>query len=620
LAYAAGLHGAFQFDDLHNIVYNPMLRSLGTPAQNWLAVALSSDAGMLRRPVSMLSFGLNVWFFGMGPFAFKAVNLAIHLANGALVYAIGRRIAARLSPSSSVQTQNEMIALVAAALWLLHPLHVSAVLYVVQRMNELSALFTLAGLLCYVESRNRMLEGQDGLRQGIMGLCAFGLLAVFSKENGALIFLYALIVEFFCYRFEAPTDTDRRTIKAFFVLTLAAPALLAAAYLMLHPQWLQVSYSVRDFTLSQRLLTEGRILWHYLLWIVLPNPAWMGIFHDDIATSTDLFEPASNLIAALGLVVLCVVAWKLRNRARGVAFSIAWFLAGHVMESSILPLELVFEHRNYLPMVGLILGITCSLAPGVAANGTRIRVALGAFASMSIVLAGLTAARASTWGSPLDLALTDASHHPLSARSQYEAGRMIIVSGEMKGERARADLEAESYFRHAAELDPREVAPLSELILIEAARGPVDKPLLDDLARRLREAHLYTKANAFFSMLHAASLSKLSLVPSDFAALTEAALANPRYPPKVRAMIMNDYGAYRFNIAHDSQDAIVWTLAAAAEDPKNPYFQINLATIALTVTPPDKAKAAQFLESARRLNTVGVYDKEIAELQRKLGP
>src|SRR5512146_1541458 len=130
LAYVGGLSGDFLFDDFQNIANNAVLRAIGTPAQSWLAVALSSAAGVLRRPVSMLSFGLNVLLFGMNPFAFKLVNLSIHLANGALIYAIGRRLATRLiNPRTTATIRPDTLALIAAGLWLLHPLNVSGVVY-----------------------------------------------------------------------------------------------------------------------------------------------------------------------------------------------------------------------------------------------------------------------------------------------------------------------------------------------------------------------------------------------------------------------------------------------------------------------------------------------------------
>ena len=207
LAYLRGLGGDFLFDDFPNIVTNPALQSIqdgGRP--DWFKVMFLTGSGVLRRPISMLSFGLNVYGFGMSPFAFKLVNLAIHLFNGILLYAVFRRIAGRMQTAGSA-IRPDVLAVVAAGVWLLHPLQVSSVLYIVQRMNLLATLFTLMGLLCYAEGRLRMLRGEPGLLAAVAGTCLFGLLAVFSKENGALVPLLCAVIELGYFR---PANGARR--------------------------------------------------------------------------------------------------------------------------------------------------------------------------------------------------------------------------------------------------------------------------------------------------------------------------------------------------------------------------------------------------------------------------
>ena len=423
-AYLPGLSGGFLFDDFSALLDNTALHAIGTSAQSWLAVALSSDAGILRRPISMLTFGMNVAVFGMNPLAFKLVNLGIHLLNGVLFYALARRIAARLVPAAAMPSSlaPERLALLATGLWLLHPLNVSSVIYVVQRMNELATLFILGGLLCYSDGRVRSLRGEPALPSAILGLCLFGALAVLSKENGALIFVYALVIEAICFRFDASEPNQRRFIHGFFWLSGAMPLALFTVYLLSHPQWLSDSFASRDFTLWERLLSEGRILCDYLLWIFVPNPAWMGTFHDDIVLSTGFFQPISTVFAIVFLLALTIAAWRLRCRNPGFAFGVAWFLVGHSMESTILPLELVFEHRNYLPMAGLLLGAVCAVGPWAASHSSGRATAVAGTA-LILACAGLTTIRATSWGNPLTLALTDALNHSASARPSKNNGR-----------------------------------------------------------------------------------------------------------------------------------------------------------------------------------------------------
>ncbi len=612
--YVRGLGGDFLFDDFPNIVTNPALQSIQNGDKpDWFAVMLLTGSGLLRRPISMLSFGLNVYGFGMDPFAFKLVNLAIHLLNGVLLYAIFHRIANRVLPQDGA-FRPEVLATIAIGAWLLHPLQVSSVLYIVQRMNLLATMFTLMGLLCYAEGRLRMLRGEPGLLVGIAGLCVFGLLAVFSKENGALIAMYAFAIECLAFRFAASAG-KRRILLAFFGLSVALPLVLYAAYVAMHPE--SLAYARNGFTLYTRLLSEARVLCDYLVWIFVPMPSFMGMYHDDIAVSASLFSPITTALSIAFLAALCASAWLLRTRLPVFAFGVAWFFIGHSLESTIFPLELVFEHRNYLPMAGPLLTAVCLLASARAPFWPS-RKGLAAFAAFAIVLlGGITAVRADSWGSALSLALADVAHHPLSSRSQYEAGRAIAAAAARDGTLKTATPAAIAYLKRAAELDPRQVFPGVSMILLRGTAGPVPPEEVADLAVRLRNAASNEQANPFLQLLVAASDSQLALTPSDVATLFDAALANPRWRPQVRAMMFNDYGAYIFNVVHDHQEAVRLTTKAAATDPTNAYFELNLAKIALATG--DRMTATDHLKAAQRLDKIGLHDKDIDELKRQIG-
>lgn len=174
VVYVRGLFGGFLFDDFGAIVDNPALRNIDGSITRWLAAALSSDSGWLRRPISMLSFGLDTLLFGVDPLPFKINNLIVHLVNGLLLYALAKRLIPRLGVVGDA-SRIRLVALVAMALWLLHPLNVGSVTYVVQRMNLLAVMFMLAGLICYASGRERMLRGEPGFVPAFGGIALFGL-------------------------------------------------------------------------------------------------------------------------------------------------------------------------------------------------------------------------------------------------------------------------------------------------------------------------------------------------------------------------------------------------------------------------------------------------------------
>lgn len=613
IVYLPALHSGFQFDDFQAILNNPALQAASSATRNWLAIALSSDTGMLRRPLSMLSFGANIALFGMSPFAFKAVNLAIHLLNGLLLFLIARRILAQWLDGGDGEHVATGAALFIASIWLLHPLNVSSVAYVVQRMNELSTLFMLAGLYCYVEARRPGSEMNPG--QGLLGLSLFALLAIFSKENGALIFAYAFLIEYFAFGFKG-TQNQRRTLQVLFGFVLALPLTLIALYLIAHPGWLAGGYAMRDFSLFERLLTEARILWLYVLWIFVPNPAWMGLFHDDIALSTSPLLPPTTLMAIIAWIVVAGSAVILRKRQPAYSFAVAWFLVGHSMESTVIALELVFEHRNYLPMAGLLIGVTAVVVKRFhRSDRSRRKLTIAATASVA-VFAVFTAARAQDWSDPLRLAMADVRHHPASARSQYEAGRAIVIDGAIHGAREAADSRALPYFQRATQLDVHSIHGLVAAILIDARHGPVAAADLHELAQRLRVIRPYNKANPFLDLLSAAGTEKLSLDGKDLSALVDAAMDNQNLPAKVRARVLNNYGAWQFNVAHDAQAAVSLTSAAAALQPTDAYYPLNLAQIASLLGQRDKA--LEYLAQARKLDATGAYAGQVSDLLHQL--
>jgi hypothetical protein len=202
--YFPGLSGDYMFDDRANLLQNQQLEFETLDLEALQNAAFSSGSGALRRPVSMASFALNRYFFGIAPFSHKVVNLGIHLLTGAALLLLGRMLLRSYQQYRDPALSEQIVTwlpIVIAGLWLVHPLNLTTVLYIVQRMTSLAALFTVCGLLLYVMGRRRMLAGKHGLSLILAGLLLCGSLAVFSKENGILLPLYMLVLETTLFRF-----------------------------------------------------------------------------------------------------------------------------------------------------------------------------------------------------------------------------------------------------------------------------------------------------------------------------------------------------------------------------------------------------------------------------------
>ncbi len=420
LVYLPGLPGAFVFDDISNIVNNPGIKLQALSMHGLLQAALSAPVGGLLRPVSTLSFTLNAYFFGINPEPFKITNICIHLTVGALLWFLAREILRAYRASSGKALDDRSIAwlsLVTSTLWLVHPLNLTSVLYAVQRDSSLAALFTVAAILSYMVGRRRPGTGGRLLMWLLTPLLmALGMLC---KENAALTPVFILVIEFTVLGFCDARRVKSQEVIGFFTVFLLLPLLAAITYAALRPGFFFSAYDGRGFTLYQRLLSEPRVLMDYLRWALVPDLRQLGLFHDDIKASQGLLLPATTLPCILAVIALLVAGFALLKRLPLLSFGILWFFAGQLMESTILPLELAFEHRNYLPLFGLILGGVGTVYPLAAEHGRAMTVK--ALLAICILLLALsTAMRAADWQTELTFARSESTHHSQSARALAE--------------------------------------------------------------------------------------------------------------------------------------------------------------------------------------------------------
>ena len=418
--YWPGLHGQFFFDDLPSILAAESVRLETLSIKSLSAAVGSGGSGPSGRPVAQLSFALNHYFSGLDPFAFKLTNLAIHLANGVLIFLLALRLFAS-STSSTVQRRALIAAGVLATAWLLHPIQLLPVLHVVQRMTSLSAFFLLLAFLCHMRGRDVGIP-----RSAVWLLLGWGIfwpLSFLSKETGLLFPFFALAWELIVRR--AVYGRLDRFARVFAVLAGVAMASTVAYMLSPLGNWLWAGYGLRDFSLAERLLTEGRVLWFYLGLIVFPRLEAFGLFHDDFTLSTGMFLPWTTLPALAGLLGLGWLAWRLRARMPIVSFGLAWFLIGHALESTFLPLEIAHEHRNYLPLFGILLTVVSVLVRTLEKSGPGKTFGIALMATMLAYFPFVTALRADQFGDEVRRSQLEAQHHRASARAQHEAGRVL---------------------------------------------------------------------------------------------------------------------------------------------------------------------------------------------------
>lgn len=486
LAFWPALFGGYIFDDYPIFAENPAIHVTGWHWAEWQRVWMWSHIN-IQRPLAMLTYALN-YALGDGTWGFKFTNLLIHLFNTVLVTLLARRLLDAGRPArndedaGARERQLGWWSLGVAAAWAMHPLQVSAVMYVVQRMELMGFSFVLLALLAYWRARRLQRTGQRGWPWLL--LCAT-LIAIGygAKETAVLVPGYALLMELTVLRFGAANPATGHRWKLFYAAGCVSAVLLFVFYLLPHyaPGGVYVG---RDFNAWQRELTQLRALPMYLYWMVWPAPSHMVFYYDDYVASTGWLHPATTLLGGLFLLGLLGLAVALRKRRPLMALGIAWFFMAHALTSAPIGLELVFEHRNYPALFGVVLALA-DLFWWISQR-SRSRVPMLVACVLILNLGYLTMLRAATWSSKLMLGSTLVDLNPGSARAALDLARTYMV---MSGGRIDSPLYSLSIqqLERATTLDSD--SPLAEeALLLEAAKNPnlPTQPWWDSFKHKLR--------------------------------------------------------------------------------------------------------------------------------------
>lgn len=603
-----GLSGNFFFDDKPSIVDNPSLQLFDGSFSSLISASSNGVASPLGRPISMASFALNLRFLGADPFYFKLINLLIHLANGGLIFVLARQLCPRIAGGSN----SFPAALWMTAVWLLHPINLAPVLFVVQRMTSLATFFTLAALCLYLYGRQT--AGSRGWIAIAVSLLACWPMAILSKETALLLPLFILILEWLVLDgFRSVPPRISRPIVL--ILGIAVASVLIAKW-----DLLASGYRFRDFGPAERLLTEARVLWFYLLQMFLPWPDLFSLHHDDFTISHGLLSPPQTLLAIIGWAFLIALAIHLRRRSPLFAFAVAWFLAAHALESTLLPLEIAYEHRNYLASLGILLWLSALLFPPQQQKQGKVpRLVLAA--SFVFFCALVTTLRANQWGDEYRRTQLEATIHPNSARANYEAGVVLMERTILSanGGNSLAYQTARFHFRRAAELDRNNKAALiGQLYLNCLARAPKDA----DLQIALRERFAATPfppgdRSVVQSLSELLIENRLCLDDAEVQALLDAALSNPAAKDSIRGMIYAVAMDYAVAKIGSLSLGLNYARAAVGSAPDDIPLRVNL--IQLLLTSGDQEQANREFSALARMRIPPRNWADVAQLSQKLG-
>ncbi len=441
--YFNALGGPFILDDTTSVL---PARIDALSISELLRITFGDTSGPLGRPISVLTFALNNHFGGAGPYSYKVSNLVIHSFNFILVYWFTTLLFRQFRSVHSGLTELDItiLSMCCSAVWALHPMQLSTVAYVVQRMAMLSATFSLLALITYLKYRKSI---TNKARQ-ILWLCSISALIALSslaKENGVLTILYIGLLEIL-YVPDTRAWLHRKLVKnSALTVGVFVCAVVASLYIVSSKM---TGYSLRDYGLFERTITQPEILMFYIKNIFIPNIDTLSIFHDgylikskiDIAVAGSLFF----------LLCLCLLMRFTMKRLPLVSFGIGLFLLSHILESTILPLEAIFEHRNYLAMLGLLIAVF--VACGYAIKSNHYKTHLLVFMTLTAIAcyAPQTYFRSLEWSSTQTLVDAALRNKPDSIRAKVEATSILAAEGRFEELLTHLDLAAKQHTNIAA--------------------------------------------------------------------------------------------------------------------------------------------------------------------------
>jgi hypothetical protein len=425
LIYWPGLGSPLLLDDDVNL--GPIWDGLDGNG-SWFAVVFGNESGPLGRPVSMATFLANAVTTGNSVLALKATNLLIHLAAGSALFVLITLLAKR---DRNLHSYALTFACIIAVVWLMHPLFASTVLYLVQRMAMLSALFVIMALICYILGRNALEDRQSsiGTLYLFAGVPLFTFLAAFSKENGLLVPLFCLLLEAI-YFTPSKSMPRPRLAQAFIALFVLIPGALVAGYLALNPDFFLAGYDNRPFTLTERVLTQTRVLFEYVGNLLLPVGQELTLYRENYALSSGFLTPPSTAFAIIAWLAIIILAIALRRRIPMFTAGIGIFIVGHAMESTFYPLHIYFEHRNYLAGAGILVAVGAVLQYGcvrlrASVDNPRV-ILIAATCGLVSALGFATFSRALAWSSPVYLLEQSVESYPDSRFARMELAALLL--------------------------------------------------------------------------------------------------------------------------------------------------------------------------------------------------
>jgi len=473
LLYSPSLNGPFLFDDTNNIVRNNRIH-----LTELTITSLKKAVTSTSRPVPMLSFGLDYFLHGLSPQWFRISNLLIHFCTAMLLYFVLCDTLLFL-PKEDVKKYYWLPA-ISALLWVVHPLHIQSVTYIVQRMNSLAGFFYLLTILCYIKAR----IAEDIRTQIILTCCSLiaMFLAIGSKPNAAVLPCTVFLYEWFFFQ----KISWKWLFNRLPILLVTLGMLFGMVYFFTHGHPLVTLHhwnTTNPFTCIQRLMTEFRVLILYLSLLVFPHPSRLNFDHD-ILLSTSMVTPLSTLFSFAGLCCLFLVGILSSRRHPLLGFAVFWFFLNSIIESTIIPLDLIFEHRTYIPSMMPVAGIVYAMLGFIRWKYVKVFLAVVLLSLWSV----WTWQRNAVWQSGISLWQDCVRKTPGQPRPHESLADYLEENGQF--------IKARKHYLRALQLNPDDPNTHNNIANLYAKTGRYQEAVQHyEIALKIRPTYTQAKCN-----------------------------------------------------------------------------------------------------------------------------
>jgi len=432
LIYSNSWNGSFQFDD-YQITDRPNLHVVELNIKSLKGTLYwTPNQRRIYRPLPCLTLGLNYYFGRDNPFGYHIVNISIHILCAIAVYVFLQTLFSipGIRPTFVAKYRYE-IAVITTFLFALHPIQTNVATYIIQRMTSMAALFYIVSVTAYISFRLQTLPDREGRSTSkkymslsvaiISGICSF-----LSKENAAILPVTILLLDYLFFYNLIDEDKRKKLKKIYAISIFLLMAVIAYAGTGRIMGYIH-GYGHRNFSVIERLLTEPRIIFFYIYLLIIPNVSLLNLNHDFLI-SKSIINPPTTLFAIAGIILLVIIACIARKKYNLLSFVIVWYLGNLVIESTIIPLELIFEHRTYLPGVLIFLLISFGIVY-VSKNVFKNNKAILAASLLLILYGNGTYLRNIMFSAPISLWQDVVQKSPNLARAHANLGKIYMDLG-----------------------------------------------------------------------------------------------------------------------------------------------------------------------------------------------